>query len=116
MTHSTHPHGNSTDPLRWVAVVALCALTIACSDDGDGNEPIDPKNVVEPQELVVDEIFGDANLDGVFDSKDLVAIFQSGKFESGESATWGEGDWNGDGRFDTSDLTAAFQDGRYLNG
>jgi hypothetical protein len=57
--------------------------------------------------------FGDANLDGIFDSSDLIAIMQAGKFERAVDALWSEGDWNGDGRFDTSDLIAAFQDGGY---
>jgi hypothetical protein len=56
---------------------------------------------------------GDSNLDGVFDSSDLVAIFQANKFERDVDAAWAEGDWNGDGRFTTADLVAAFQDGGY---
>lgn len=56
---------------------------------------------------------GDANLDGVFDSRDLLLVFQGGRFESNGDALWQEGDWNCDGRFDTSDLLAAFQAGSY---
>jgi hypothetical protein len=59
---------------------------------------------------------GDANVDGVFDSSDLVRLFQAGKFERDVDAIFSEGDWNGDGRFDTSDLVAAFQDGGYERG
>ena len=55
--------------------------------------------------------FGDANLDGQFDSGDLVAVFQGGKFELDTHATWDEGDWNGDLRFNSGDLVRAFQDG-----
>lgn len=51
---------------------------------------------------------GDANLDGVFDTNDIILVFQSGKFQRGTEATWESGDWNGDGYFDTSDLIAAF--------
>jgi hypothetical protein len=60
--------------------------------------------------------FGDANLDGRFDSADLVQVFQRGHYENRQSPIvgWGEGDWNADGRFDSSDLVAAFQDGGYL--
>ncbi len=57
--------------------------------------------------------FGDADLDGLFDSGDLVAVFQSGKYETAQPAGWVEGDWNADGRFDSGDLVAAFQDGGY---
>ncbi len=56
---------------------------------------------------------GDVNLDGVFDSTDLIQLFQQGIYESDETATWTSGDWNGDGKFDSSDLLAAFQEGCY---
>lgn len=61
---------------------------------------------------------GDANLDGVFDSSDLIAIFAAGKFELNESSnvSWSEGDWNGDGRFDTSDLIEAIRFFRFVGG
>lgn len=57
--------------------------------------------------------YGDANLDGAFDSIDLVMIFQQGKYaiESQETVGWAAGDWNGDEKFDSADLTLAFQDG-----
>lgn len=54
--------------------------------------------------------FGDANLDGLFNTGDLVAVFQGTKFELPEDAGWELGDWNGDGRFTTGDLVTAFQD------
>ena len=59
---------------------------------------------------------GDANLDSEFNSTDMVVVFQAGKYESGESATWSEGDWTGDGRFGSGDLVAAFQNGGYEQG
>lgn len=59
---------------------------------------------------------GDANLDGEFNSGDLVSVFSLDKFESNENASWAEGDWNGDGRFGTEDFTAAFQDGGFEQG
>jgi hypothetical protein len=59
---------------------------------------------------------GDSNLDGQFNTTDLVGIFQAGKFESTGDANWSEGDWTGDGRFNTSDLVAAFQDGGFEQG
>lgn len=57
--------------------------------------------------------YGDATLDGIFDTGDLVTVFQSGKFETEQSATWAEGDWDGDGRFGSGDLVLAFQDGGF---
>ncbi len=59
---------------------------------------------------------GDANLDGEFNSTDLVAVFASGKYELGAAATWSEGDWNASQAFDSGDLVAAFSDGGYEQG
>ncbi len=60
---------------------------------------------------------GDSNLDRVFNSSDLVKVFQYGEYEDGiaNNSTWFEGDWNGDGDFDSSDLVLAFQLGHYEN-
>jgi hypothetical protein len=57
--------------------------------------------------------FGDANLDGEFNSGDMVGVFQAGKYEVAVDAGWAEGDWTGDQRFDSGDFIAAFQDGGY---
>ena len=60
---------------------------------------------------------GDANLDGEFNTSDLVGIFQAGKFDGPKlSADWSQGDWNGDGRFNSTDLVIAFQDGGFERG
>lgn len=63
-------------------------------------------------------IIGDANLDGVFNSTDLVLVWQAGEYEDTipGNSTWAEGDWNGDGDFNTSDIIKAFQCGSYVNG
>ena len=61
---------------------------------------------------------GDANLDGEFNSGDLVQVFQAGTFEdhiSGNS-TWATGDWNGDREFDSADFVLALEDGGFENG
>lgn len=62
--------------------------------------------------------FGDANLDGEFNSRDIVQVFQHGEYEDDVAAnsTWGEGDWNADHEFNTRDVVAAFQDGGYEAG
>ncbi len=59
--------------------------------------------------------FGDANLDGTFDSDDFVLIFQAGEYEdaAADNSIWAEGDWNCDGEFDSADLVLAFQFGAY---
>jgi hypothetical protein len=56
---------------------------------------------------------GDANFDRLFNSSDLVSVFQRGKYESNSPATWSDGDWNCDGLFGSGDLVAAFQRGWY---
>ncbi|MCP4192785.1 MAG: hypothetical protein GY768_19395 [Planctomycetaceae bacterium] len=59
---------------------------------------------------------GDVNLDGRFDSDDLIRVFQSGKFEDNiaNNAKWSEGDWNCDGDFTTEDLVTVFQAGTFV--
>ena len=59
--------------------------------------------------------FGDATLDGKFDSSDLVAVFAGGEYEDLEqgNSSWATGDWDGDGEFSTGDLVAAFESGGY---
>ncbi len=59
---------------------------------------------------------GDANLDGEFNSGDLVAVLSAGKYESDVDAEWSTGDFNGDGRSNSSDLVAALSDGGYEQG
>jgi hypothetical protein len=59
--------------------------------------------------------FGDANLDGEFNTRDLVQVFEAGEYEQsvvGQS-TWAHGDWNGDGGFNSRDLVLVFQAGGY---
>ena len=51
-----------------------------------------------------------------FNSSDLVQVFASVKYETGEAAGWAEGDWDGSGLFDSSDMVAAFADGGYEQG
>ncbi len=61
---------------------------------------------------------GDANLDGVFNTVDFLAVFQIGEYEDAiaGNSTWAEGDWTGDGDFNSGDFLAAFQDGGFEQG
>jgi hypothetical protein len=61
---------------------------------------------------------GDADLDGQFNTHDLVLVFQRGEYEDGVAANsgWSDGDWNGDGEFGSDDLVTALQGGGYQNG
>ncbi len=58
---------------------------------------------------------GDANRDGVFDTVDLLRVFQLGEYHDQVvgNSTWENGDWNGDGEFTSEDLVLAFQLGQF---
>ena len=58
---------------------------------------------------------GDGNLDGTYDSSDLVIAFVAGEYEDGLVANsgWRDGDWNCDGEFNTKDLVNAFRHNAY---
>jgi hypothetical protein len=60
-----------------------------------------------------DALPGDANRDRAFDSGDLLAVFQGGRYETERLAAWSEGDWDDNAMFDSSDLIAALQTGTY---
>ena len=79
---------------------------------------VDSQDLEEMIFRVLDTTIGDANLDGTFDSSDLVNVFRAGEYEDATegNSTWAEGDWNCDGEFDTSDLVAAFRAGGYSAG
>ena len=78
----------------------------------EGNVYLDDLDIA----ILKKDWIGDANLDGEFNSGDLVGVFAANKFDTGETAAWSQGDWNGDRRFNSSDLVAAFQDGGYEMG
>jgi hypothetical protein len=83
--------------------------------DLDGNGRLDRADL---QFMVVDlmaGVMGDVNWDGVFDSRDLVLVFQAGHYDDGvpKNSNWSRGDWNGDGDFTSADLVFAFQTSIY---
>jgi hypothetical protein len=60
---------------------------------------------------------GDSNLDGEFNSTDLVDVFAAGRYEhSILPAGWAEGDWDGNRYFQSGDLVVAFSEGGYDRG
>jgi hypothetical protein len=59
---------------------------------------------------------GDANLDGEFNSTDLVDALAAGTYEVDVAAGWATGDFDASGRFDSSDLIEALADGGYEQG
>ena len=100
-------------------------LTIAI-EAGDSNPVFDLNEDGEvsmiDRSVWVDDLHrtfpGDANLDGQFESADLVRVFQAGKYEDliQDNSGWEQGDWDGDRDFTTSDLVAAFEAGGYQKG
>jgi hypothetical protein len=101
--------------------VNLLSQRIA-SGGGDLSFDVNADNVVNAGDLTswIKDLkgtwIGDANLDGEFNSQDLVRVFQVGLFETPQAASWDQGDWNGDARFTSSDFVEAFQDGGYEQG
>lgn len=75
----------------------------------------DEADIIVQVEVLTGSVIGDSNFDGVFNSLDLITIFQAGQFEDQfvMNSNWTSGDWNGDGEFDSSDLVFAFQRGSY---
>lgn len=67
---------------------------------------------------VANTYFGDANLDCLFSSEDLVLILQGGQYEDDtpNNSTWASGDFNGDFDFGSGDLVVALQTGAYEKG
>ena len=79
--------------------------------DYDGDVDINDRGIMVHQ--VLESRWGDANLDGVYTTADMTAMFGGGKYETGQYATWSQGDFDGDGLFTSSDLILALQDGGY---
>ncbi len=111
---------NNDGLINSVDIDLLCVAvgTDAPQFDLNGDQMIDTKDMSFLLDRVLRVPMGDANLDGVFDSSDLVTIFVAGEFEDGVigNSGWASGDWNCDREFDSSDLVAAFQAGSYLPG
>ena len=81
--------------------------------NNDGNvDRADHENWVHDR---AQTIYGDSNLDGRFNTNDLIKVFQFGQYEDTieRNSTWTSGDWNGDLEFDSTDLVAAFKDGGF---
>lgn len=93
-------------------------LELTAEFDLNADGWIDDKDLTHWVHGVRQTWIGDANLDGEFNSTDLIVVFQAGHYESEAlmETFWQHGDWNGDAVFDTGDLVAAFQDGGYDQG
>ncbi len=95
----------------------LTAVVIAASNDLAFD--LDKNNLVDQEDRRVwvqdlrKTYYGDADLNGEFNSSDLVAVLSAGTYEADVDAQWGSGDFDGDGRSTSSDLVAALADGGY---
>ncbi len=83
-----------------------------------GGNQVDREDLTYLVETVFGTRFGDANLDGRFDTMDLVAALQAAEYEDNKpgNSTWGEGDWDCDGEFTSRDLIWAFERGGFREG
>ena len=60
--------------------------------------------------------FGDSDLDGEFNSDDLITVLAAGTYATDLNAGWASGDFDGSGRFKSDDLIFALADGGYEAG
>ena len=95
----------------------LCAAVVDDENrfDLNGDGKTDHADVADMLANELATVIGDVNFDGVFDSADLVLLFQIQEFEDGieGNSSWSDGDWNCDGDFGSGDLVVAFQAGTY---
>ncbi len=110
----TYHLGEQDVDSTFYSVVALAGETDPLAPLNDGSLTGDARVAYVHDELGT--WMGDSNVDGEFNSGDLVVVFGAGKYETGEAATWETGDWDGDMLFDSGDLVAAFADGGYEAG
>jgi len=124
-TGSSNPNDYNSDGVLNVADLDTLRSAIAGGSsnlkyDVDSNGKVerdDLKQYVE-RKTILNTYIGDANLDGQFNSGDLVTVFAAGEYEdaAASNSTWAEGDWNADNDFNTGDLVYAFQGGGYEMG
>lgn len=108
---------NGDSRVDLVDIDLLCAAIRAQDTrlDLNGDRKTDELDMDYMIEEILQTSVGDVNLDGLFNSSDLVQIFQRGVYEDAVlgNATYGDGDWNCDGDFTSSDLVLAMQAGAY---
>ena len=85
-------------------------------NDIDRSGNVDGEDLEDLVVKVIGTWFGDANLDGEFNSGDLITVLAAGTYETNIVAGWASGDFDGSGRFDSADLIVALADGGYEAG
>ena len=86
--------------------------------DLDGNGLTNVDDLIYLVENVIGTSIGDVNFDGVFDSNDLIRLFQFNEFEDGiaGNSVYSDGDWDLNGEFDSQDLLFALDRMGYQTG
>lgn len=97
----------------------LCAAIMQGNNDEgfdlDGDNQVSSSDMDLFLAAIAKTTPGDVNLDGRFDSADLIALLQIGEYEDGvaRNSRWSEGDFDCDGEFTTADLVVALRAGGY---
>ena len=83
--------------------------------DVTGDGAVDEEDRAEWVDVLRFTYFGDSNLDGEFNTADLVVVLTAGEYEdqTAVNSGWATGDWNGDGDFTTADFVTALSAGGY---
>ena len=138
--YAAYDYVDPSDPV-WVTLRVVSSSGVEGDFDGDGERNVVDVNLLSAaiqgsQDLVFDinqdnevnlgdldylihdvfqTTYGDTNLDGTFNSIDIILTFQKGHYEDliEDNSMWGDGDWNADSDFTSSDIIRAFNDGGY---
>jgi formylglycine-generating enzyme required for sulfatase activity len=96
----------------------VSARTLNTAYDLDGNGMVDEDDRSVWVEDLVGTYFGDSNLDGRFDSSDLVDVLEAGHYEDSLllNSGWSTGDWDGNREFTSRDFVFVLQKGGYEAG
>ena len=111
-------HVRLSDPATTDIDLLSAQLRAGSTDlryDLDGDGRVNAFDRAYLLSVVLDSKVGDSNLDGLFNTEDMVQVFQIGQYEdnANQNSGWAAGDWNGDGDFDAADFVLAFQSGQY---
>jgi hypothetical protein len=107
---------NAADIDALSAQIRTQTNPVAYDVTGDGK--VDEADRTRWVEVLKKTWFGDADLNGEFNSSDFVTVFQAGQYEDAVvgNSTWATGDWNGDTEFTSGDFVTAFQGGGFEQG